>query len=79
MLVTTSSEFQDDGRLVQAALDALAEERVTVVATVPAGDSARFRVPANARVERFIPHGPVLDRAVCETRLLPVERTRLLQ
>jgi len=27
VLVTTSSEFQDDGRLVQAALDALAQER----------------------------------------------------
>jgi MGT family glycosyltransferase len=65
VLVTTSSEFQDDGRLVQAALDALAEEHVTVVATVPAGDLARFRIPANARVERFVPHGPVLDRAVC--------------
>ena len=43
----------------------LAEEHVTVVATASAGDSARFRIPANARVERFIPHGPALDRAVC--------------
>lgn len=65
VLVTTSSEFQDDGRLVQTALDALEDEDLTVIATVPAGDPARFRVPANSRVERFLPHGPVLDRAVC--------------
>lgn len=65
VLVTTSSEFQDDGRLVETALEALADEEVSVVATVPAGDPARFHVPANARVESFIPHGPVLDRAVC--------------
>jgi UDP:flavonoid glycosyltransferase YjiC (YdhE family) len=65
VLVTTSSEFQDDGRLVQAALEGLASEPVAVVATLPAGDPAGFQAPANARVERFIPHGPVLDRAVC--------------
>jgi MGT family glycosyltransferase len=65
VLVTTSSEFQDDGRLVQAALDGLATEQVTVVATLPAGDPARFNAPANAHVERFIPHGPLLERAVC--------------
>jgi hypothetical protein len=33
--------FQDDGRLVQAALEGLAEEPVAVVATLPAGDPAR--------------------------------------
>jgi MGT family glycosyltransferase len=65
VLVTTSSEFQDDGRLVQAALDGLAEEPFTIVATLPAGNPARFHAPANARVERFIPHAAVLDRAVC--------------
>jgi MGT family glycosyltransferase len=65
VLVTTSSEFQDDGRLVQAALDGLAEEPFTIVATLPAGDAARFSAPANARIERFIPHAAVLDRAAC--------------
>jgi UDP:flavonoid glycosyltransferase YjiC (YdhE family) len=65
VLVTTSSEFQNDGRLVEAALEALAYESVAVVATLPAGDPSHFRIPANARVERFVPHGPLLDRAVC--------------
>ncbi len=65
VLVTTSSEFQGDGRLIQAALDGLADEPFFVVATLPAGDPGSLRVPSNARVERFVPHGPILDRAVC--------------
>ena len=65
MLVTTSSEFQDDGRLVRCALEALADESVHVVATLPASDPASFAAPANAHVLRFVPHGPILDRAAC--------------
>jgi MGT family glycosyltransferase len=65
VLVTTSSEFQDDGRLVSVALEALADEPVDVVATLPAGDPAAFKAPPNAHLERFTPHGPVLDRAAC--------------
>jgi MGT family glycosyltransferase len=64
VLVTTSSEFQGDARLVQSALDALRDEPVFVVATLPAGDPDELRVPPNARVERFVPHRVVLDRAV---------------
>ena len=63
VLVTTSSEFQDDGALVRTALEALADEPVTVVATMPAGVPDDLVVPANARVERFVPHGPILERA----------------
>jgi MGT family glycosyltransferase len=65
VLVTTSSEFQDDGRLVRCALQALADEPVHVVATVPASDPAEFDVPANARVLSFAPHGHILEHAVC--------------
>lgn len=65
VLVTASSEFQDDGRLIACALEALRDEPVFVVATVPAQDAAEFSPPANARVESFTPHGAILDRAVC--------------
>lgn len=65
VLVTTSSAFQDDGRLVEAAFAALAGEDVEVVATVPAGDAGSFLPPANGRVATFTPHGPILERAVC--------------
>lgn len=65
VLVNTSTEFQDDGRLVEVALRALEHEPVFVVATLPTGDPAGLRVPTNAHVERFLPHAPVLERAVC--------------
>lgn len=65
VLVTTSSEFQDDGVLARTALEALADEDLDVIVTVPAGDPEDFEAPANARVTRFLPHGPVLDRAAC--------------
>jgi MGT family glycosyltransferase len=64
VLVCTSSEFQDDGRLVMTALEALAGEDVDVVATMPSAELPRS-VPDNARVERFVPHGPILERAAC--------------
>lgn len=61
VLVTTSSEFQDDGALVSVALAGLAEEPSAVVATVPAGADVT-PVLANARVETFVPHSHLLPR-----------------
>jgi MGT family glycosyltransferase len=63
VLVTTSSEAQDDGRLVQVALDALAGEPFHVAATLPAGIRTSYRVPANAHSEEFIPHSTILSRS----------------
>lgn len=65
VLVNTSTEFQNDGRLAQVAFEALAEEPVTVVATMPTADPSGMAIPANARVERFVPHRPILERAAC--------------
>jgi UDP:flavonoid glycosyltransferase YjiC (YdhE family) len=65
VLVTTSSEFQDDGRLVEVALKALADEPVHVIGTMPSASTAGLDVPANATVVPFAPHGPILRRAVC--------------
>src|SRR5581483_8912705 len=64
VLVTTSSEAQDDGRLVQVTLDAMAGEAFHVVATLPAGIKDSYRVPANAHIAEFIPHSALLQRAV---------------
>ncbi len=63
VLLSASTEFQDDGALIEVGLEALADEPVAVLATTAANDSARFRPPPNARVERFVPHGPLLTRA----------------
>ena len=38
---------------------------LTLVVTTAAVDPSNFDVPPNARVARFIPHGPLLERAVC--------------
>jgi MGT family glycosyltransferase len=65
VLVTASSEFNDDGRLIQMTLDALAGEDVFVIATSAALDPSGFTASANARVERFIPHSPIVERASC--------------
>ncbi|MCU1352385.1 MAG: glycosyl transferase [Acidimicrobiales bacterium] len=65
VLVTASTERQGDDALIVTALEALAEEPVAVIVTTAAHDPAQFTVPANARVERFLPHGPILARAAC--------------
>lgn len=75
VLVTTSSEYQADEAIVRAAIEGLAMQPFTVVATLPAAGTATAgarhapeavtfgMVPVNARLEHFVPHGPVLDRA----------------
>jgi MGT family glycosyltransferase len=65
VLVTTSSEKQGDDNLIRTAMAALANEPVHVVATVPAGQPDDFAKTPNATVCQLIPHGAVLDRAVC--------------
>jgi MGT family glycosyltransferase len=65
VLVTTSSERQADANLVTTAIAALAEEPVHVVATLPAGQPDAVGTSPHATVSRFVPHGLVLDRAVC--------------
>lgn len=65
VLVTTSSEFQNDGRLVRVALEALAEEPVHVVATLPAASARKLQAPTNASVLEFAAHAPILARCAC--------------
>lgn len=65
VLVTLSSEYQGDTELVSTALEALRDEPVRVVATTLDTDPALFDAPPNARVESFLAHGPLLDRAAC--------------
>lgn len=65
VLVTCSTEFQNDGKLAQTALEALADEDVNVVVTTAGVDPSELTPPPNARVSKFLPHGPVLERASC--------------
>jgi MGT family glycosyltransferase len=65
VLVTASTAFQLDAKLIATALEALASEDVAVVATTAAQDPAQFHAPPNARVEQFLPHGRIVARASC--------------
>jgi MGT family glycosyltransferase len=65
VLVSASSELQGDDLLIRTALEALEGEPVSVVVTTAAHDPSRFEAPANARVERWLPHEAVIDKAVC--------------
>ncbi len=65
VLVTRSTVYQKDAALIQVTLDALADAPVSVVATTASRDPARYRVPGNAVVRRFVPHRMVLSRAAC--------------
>jgi MGT family glycosyltransferase len=65
VLVTASTAYQLDAKLITTALQALADQDLAVVATTAAHDPDQFDVPSNARVERFLPHNPILARATC--------------
>lgn len=65
VVISTSSERQSDRRLVTTAFRALARETLELVATMPAQALAGIEVPANAHLERFLPHAPLLAKAAC--------------
>ncbi len=60
-LVSISTEHQDDGAIVDAAMAAFVDAPGTTIITTAAVDPGRFRPPgAHIRVERFLPHPAVL-------------------
>jgi MGT family glycosyltransferase len=65
VLVSASSERQRDDLLIETALEALAGQEVTVVVSSAAHDPGRFRAPANAHLERWLPHHHMIKKAAC--------------
>jgi MGT family glycosyltransferase len=65
VLVTCSTERQRDKRLLHVALEALPAAGMAVLGTAAAHDPAAFTVPPGSRVERFVSHEAVLQRAAC--------------
>jgi MGT family glycosyltransferase len=65
VLLTCSTLFQNDRRLAEAACAAFAGEPFDVVVTTGDVDPAGLDAPGNVRIERFVPHAPVLERAAC--------------
>ena len=65
VLVTCSTLFQNDRSLAEAACRAFAGDPLDVVVTTAGVDPASLRLSANVRVERFVGHSAVLERAAC--------------
>lgn len=65
LLVCCSSQFQNDGKLVAAALEAFGNEDVHVVVTTAGVDPGQFDAPRNFTIRALVPHTPVLRRAEC--------------
>jgi MGT family glycosyltransferase len=64
VLVTCSTDYQGDEALAAAAIEALRDEPVRVIVTLAdAHGVGELPEAKNARIERFVPHGPVLERA----------------
>lgn len=61
VLVSISTEFQDDSAIIDAALEGLAEAPGSVIVTSAAVDPETFSaIGENIRIERFLPHAAVV-------------------
>ncbi|MGE5272432.1 MAG: nucleotide disphospho-sugar-binding domain-containing protein [Verrucomicrobiota bacterium] len=65
LVVACSTLFQNDRRLVEVVNEALGTEPYDVVVTTADVDPRGLRSSPNVRVERFLAHTPLLERAVC--------------
>lgn len=65
VVVTASSEFQPDHALIETALQALSAENIRVVVATAAHDPSNFTATPNASIERWLAHGPLIERAAC--------------
>lgn len=65
VLVTCSTLFQNDRAIVETACEAFAGEPVKAVVTTADIEPAGIAAPGNVRVERFVPHTPVIERSAC--------------
>ena len=63
VLVSTSSLFQDDVALARTALEVLPGHVGSLVVTTAGYDPDGLPSAPNARVERFVAHAPVIERA----------------
>ncbi|HKK25629.1 MAG TPA: nucleotide disphospho-sugar-binding domain-containing protein [Gracilimonas sp.] len=61
ILISLSTELQNDGAIIETALRALADEKGSVIVTTSAMDPENFEVPhQNVHITRFLPHAQVI-------------------
>jgi MGT family glycosyltransferase len=63
VLVSVSTELQEDGDIIETALLALADQPGSIIVTTAALDPARFVAPHDrVRITRFLPHAQVIPQ-----------------
>ena len=63
ILVSVSTEKQDDGAIIETALRALANEKASVIVTTAALDPRAFHAPHdNVRITRFLSHAQIIHK-----------------
>ena len=66
VLVSISTEAQNDGAIIATALEALADELGSVICTTSAEDPDQFSAPSgNVRICKFLPHAQVMPQVSC--------------
>jgi MGT family glycosyltransferase len=63
VLVTASSERQGDDSLVRTAIEALGGTDLAVLVSTAGHDPGQFAAPDNVRIQRWLPHLPIMRRA----------------
>lgn len=61
VLVTASSEKQGDDNLIRTAIKALGDADIALAISTAAHDPSHFTAPSNVRIERWLPHLPVMS------------------
>jgi MGT family glycosyltransferase len=63
VLVSASSEKQGDDALIDAAVQAFGNSDLSVAVSTAAHEPCHFAAPTNVRIERWLPHMPIMQRA----------------
>ena len=63
VLATASSKKQGDDGLIRIAIEALGGSDLAVAVSTAAHDPGHFTSPSNVRIERWLPHLPVMSHA----------------
>ncbi len=61
ILVSVSTEMQDDGTIIETALSALSDQQGSIIVTTSALDPAQFKTSRkNVHITKFLPHAQVI-------------------
>ena len=63
ILISVSTELQDDSVIIDTALEALADEKASLIVTTAALDPGKFKAPhKNVHITKFLPHAQVIPK-----------------